>query len=144
MKKLLLLVPCALVLTLIPGTPVPSPTASAQIQGIDQDGDGIPLPQDCNDKDPNISEEDGIDWDMDGYTPCQGDCEDGDPTVQYCRYRVIKTEPIEPMYQVPPDNCQTGFHVNIKGYKNTLVNGVITQTLVYDRDEVYLTNCFSY
>jgi hypothetical protein len=65
---------------------------------VDNDGDGVPFPLDCDDDDPAIGPAPEIcdgrdnncdgtllpeerDGDRDGFGPCQGDCDDDDPLI---------------------------------------------------------------
>ena len=137
MNKFLLLALFVCALLFIPSTQFQSYTASAQSPVMfDLDKDGVPFSEDCNDRDPTISEEDGLDEDQDGFTQCQGDCQDNDPTIHRCEMRTKKLEPSDPMYVVPPENCQPGLLVTEIGYGCYGFCGP-----VYERQYVILTNC---
>ena len=48
---------------------------------VDADGDGIPSTIDCDDNDASLND---LDLDGDGYSTCDGDCDDGDNMVLLC------------------------------------------------------------
>ena len=51
----------------------PVDTSSPAPDPNDKDGDGTPVDEDCDDEDPTLNREDR---DADGYTSCDGDCND--------------------------------------------------------------------
>ena len=57
---------------------IPLITACSNPLAEDQDGDGYPGFEDCNDKDPNLN---NGDFDLDGFSTCDGDCDDDDPRL---------------------------------------------------------------
>jgi hypothetical protein len=73
---------------------------------LDYDHDGVCHFMDCDDFNPEITNNGDVDADGDGFTVCMGDCADDDPTIQFCLRTVTKTAPnIVPFYTVPADNC---------------------------------------
>lgn len=113
---------------------------------IDNDRDGAcSLIDDCNDFNPYVQRDNGNDdLDGDGLTPCQGDCDDEDSTVQRCTRRITKVDNLQPFYTVPTDNCG-GLVVDVKGYRCPIgVTGPDGCELIYERTELILNDCMPY
>jgi hypothetical protein len=129
---------CLSVLTIVFALLLSGNSRSA-IAFADYDQDGVPAGPDCNDFNPTIAYD--ADDDLDGFTICQGDCADDDPTIHKCaeshrQYPVI--------YNPPETPCHTGFTVHTKAYHCWYVCGVqfceSEPFMEYDTD--YLKDCF--
>jgi hypothetical protein len=109
----------------------------------DWDEDGVCAGVDCNDSNPTINY-DG-DADGDGFTVCQGDCMDEDPSIHKCG-ETHKQYPI--IYNPPEQPCKQGYTITTKLYRcwydsNGVFLGCESQPY-YQYDTNYLRDCFPY
>jgi hypothetical protein len=111
---------------------------------VDFDNDGVCSFLDCDDFNPNITNNGDVDEDGDGFTVCMGDCDDGDPAVQFCLRTIIKTDPHRvPFYTVPSENCG-GLTIHHEFYRCTIDpagSKCCETTPFWTYDEEVLKNC---
>jgi hypothetical protein len=93
---------------------------------IDNDNDGVCREYDCDDSSPLKSST--ADLDGDGYSECDGDCRDDDPSITFCAETAWKRFPV--FYEPGEQNCRTGITVT-RTFGNPPVSEEVT----------YLTDC---
>ncbi|HEX8634838.1 MAG TPA: hypothetical protein VF703_11885 [Pyrinomonadaceae bacterium] len=117
------------------------PSAPAPVSGCtDYDQDGVCAPIDCNDFNPTIAY-DGDD-DGDGFTVCQGDCADDDPTIHKCKDS-LRQYPV--FYNPPEQPCQSGYTLTTQLFHcYTQPDGtrICDPEPFYQYDSPFLRDCF--
>ena len=128
---------CLMLLTIL-GLVLLSGTKSAN-GCTDWDEDSVCAPYDCNDYNPTIGY-DG-DNDNDGFTVCEGDCDDSDTSIHKCG-SIFQMYPV--IYNPPDQPCREGFTVTTKLYNCWIdANGVkhCDAQPYYTYDTDYLRDC---
>ena len=104
----------------------------------DWDQDGVCAEVDCNDFNPTVNY-DGDD-DGDGFTVCQGDCADDDPTIHKCQ----ESHRMYPVIYNPPEQpCHSGYMLWRARYSCELpANNVINCTFLWSDEAPFLRDCY--
>lgn len=124
----------ALMLSALLLFPSPRPVTGC----ADWDQDWVCADVDCNDANPTVGY-DG-DEDGDGFTVCQGDCADDDPTVHKC----AESHRMYPVFYNPPEQpCQSGYILRRSRYAcDPPVSGVVNCTLLWSDESPFLRDCY--